>query len=99
MGGIPMSNIIWREPEPQAPPQPQEVPDGKAIASLVLGIVGLTVLPLIGSILAINFGRTSISNADKRGERGSAMATAGVILGWIGLAATAIFFAIWFFTS
>jgi hypothetical protein len=93
-----MSNITWREPKPQAPQQTQAAPDGKAIASLVLGIVGLTVLPFIGSILAINFGRTSISNARKRGEGDSAMATAGVILGWIGVAASVIFFVLWIFT-
>jgi Domain of unknown function (DUF4190) len=94
-----MSNIISTEPKPQAPQEPQAAPDGNAIASLILGIVGITILPFIGSILAVILGRASIGDAYKRGERGSAMATAGVILGWIGVAAPVIFFVLWFFTG
>ena len=90
-----MSTIISTEPKPQAP---QAAPDGNAIASLILGIVGLTVLPFIGSILAVIFGRISTRDAYKRGERGSAIATAGVILGWIGVAALAVFAVLAIFT-
>ena len=78
-----MSNMISTEPKPQAPQAP---PDGNAVASLVLGILGITVIPFICSILAVILGRASIGDAYKRGERGSAIATAGVILGWIGVA-------------
>lgn len=84
-----MSNIII-EPKPQAPQEPQATPDGNAVASLILGILGITVIPLIASILAVILGRTSIGDADKRGERGSTMAKAGVILGWIGVAAPVV---------
>ena len=87
-----MSNIISTEPKPQAPQEPQAAPDGNAIASLILGIVGITVLPFIASILAVILGRASIGDAYKRGERGSAIATAGVILGWIGVAAPVVLF-------
>jgi hypothetical protein len=83
-----MSSIISTEPKPQAP---QAAPDGNATASLILGILGITILPVIGSILAVILGRASIGDAYRRGERGSAIATAGVILGWIGVAALAIF--------
>ena len=69
-----MSNIISAEPKPQAPQEPQAAPDGNAIASLILGIVGITVLPFIGSILAVVFGRASIGDAYKRDERDSAIA-------------------------
>jgi hypothetical protein len=86
-----MSTIISAEPKPQAPQDPQAAPDGNAIASLILGILGITVLPLIASILAVILGRASIGAARKRGERGSALAAAGVILGWIGVAAIAVF--------
>ena len=86
-----MSNIISAEPKPQAPQEPQAAPDGNAIASLILGILGITVIPFIASILAVILGRVSIGDAYKRGERGSAIATAGVILGWIGVAAIAVF--------
>jgi uncharacterized protein DUF4190 len=88
---IPMSNIISTEPKPQAPQEPQAAPDGYAVASLILGILGITVIPFICSILAVIFGRISIGDAHKRGERVSTMATAGVFLGWIGVAAIAVF--------
>ena len=81
-----MSNIISTEPRPQVPQEPPAAPDGNAVASLILGILGITVIPLICSILAVILGRASIGDAYKRGERGSAIATAGVILGWIGVA-------------
>jgi len=80
-----MSNTV---PKPQAP---QAAPDGNAVASLVLGILGITVIPFICSILAIIFGRASIGDARKRGEHSSGMATAGVILGWIGVVPVVFF--------
>jgi len=82
-----MSNVST-EPTPQAP---QAAPDGNAVASLVLGILGITVIPFICSILAIILGRASIGDARKRGERSSGMATAGVILGWIGVVPVVFF--------
>jgi hypothetical protein len=60
---------------------------GAAIASLVLGIAGLVVFPLIPSILAIVFGGRA--RDEMRGDpavTGEGLATAGVILGWIGVA-------------
>jgi hypothetical protein len=53
-----------------------EETSGKAVASLVLGILGLVgVLPCVGSILAIVLGAGEESGAGN----------AGRILGWIGL--------------
>ena len=83
-----MRDTISAEPrpqEPQASQKPQAASDGKSIASLILGILGITALPVICSVLAIVFGRASIDNANKRGERGNAIAAVGTILGWIGL--------------
>ena len=60
---------------------------GPAIASLVLGIVGVTVFPLIPSILALVF--ASRARDEMRADptvTGEGLATAGVILGWIGVA-------------
>ncbi len=60
---------------------------GAAIASLVLGIVGVTVFPLIPSVLALVFG--SRARDELRGDpgvSGEGLATAGIILGWIGVA-------------
>jgi len=58
----------------------QQEPSGKAIASLVFGILGLTALPFIGPPLAIFLGWGE--------EHG--FARAGVILGWIALALYAL---------
>ena len=44
-------------PPPPPPPSPPSLPtSGLAIASLVMGIGGLFLLPLLGSILAVIFG-------------------------------------------
>ena len=60
---------------------------GKATASLVLGICGLVVCPLICSILALVFGYQGRKEIDASGGRiaGRGNATAGIVLGWIGL--------------
>ena len=59
-----------------------------AIVSLVTGILGLTIFPLIGSIIALITG--SMAKKEIRASRGAlggeGMAKAGVILGWIGIA-------------
>lgn len=88
-----MSDIRLAEPRPQ---QPQATPDGNGTASLILGILGLTVLPFIGGILAIIFGRMSTRDARERGERPSAMATAGTVLGWVGLIPIAVLVILFF---
>jgi len=90
-----MSDIRLAEPRPQ---QPQAAPDGNGVASLVFGILGLTVIPFIGAILAVILGRMSTRDARVRGERPSPMATAGTVLGWIGLIPVAVF-VILFFTG
>ena len=58
----------------------------KAIASLVLGILGLIVLPIVFSTLAIVFG--ALAYRDTRpsaGAGGRGMAIAGLVLGIVGL--------------
>jgi hypothetical protein len=56
--------------------------NGFSIASLVLSLVGL-------SVLAIIFGHVSKSQMKRTGEAGSGLATAGLILGYVELIATA----------
>lgn len=76
-------------PPPSAPQPPTYAPalrtSGMAIASLVMGVVGWTVLPLIGSILAIIFGYAARKEIRQRpGElSGEGMALAGLVLGWL----------------
>ncbi|MEW6073535.1 MAG: hypothetical protein AB1726_13205 [Planctomycetota bacterium] len=55
-------------------------PSGRAIASLVFGILGLTACPCAGGLLAILLGA---------GER-HPVGRAGMILGWISVGLTAL---------
>jgi len=72
--------------EPAAPPAPRRT-SALAIAALACGIAGLTVFPLLASFAAVVLGLMA------RGELrrdptldGGGMATAGLVLGWIGIA-------------
>ena len=58
--------------------------NGLAIASMVLGIIWLY---WIGSVLALVFGYMAKSQIDRSEgrESGRGMATAGIVLGWIGV--------------
>ncbi|MEX1025831.1 MAG: hypothetical protein WD226_12230 [Planctomycetota bacterium] len=59
-----------------------EQANGKAVISLVFGILGIAgVCPIIGSVVAIVVGKDLPEDG---------VAKAGVILGWIGLALTAL---------
>jgi uncharacterized protein DUF4190 len=85
-------------PPPPSPPYQQPPPgyapqygypgytspgtNGFAIASLVLGILWIA---WIGSILALVFGYVAKSQIRRTGQSGDGMATAGIVLGWIGV--------------
>ncbi len=62
---------------------------GMAVASMVLGILWLY---WIGSILALIFGYQARKEIDREPGRleGRGMATAGIVLGWVGLGALTI---------
>jgi hypothetical protein len=88
----PQAEVLAPPPPPAYQPSPRAaaagVPtSGLAIASLVLGIGGLTLLPLLGSIVAIVFGYMARNDIRKRpGEvTGEGLATAGIVLGWISI--------------
>jgi Domain of unknown function (DUF4190) len=72
-------------PPPSAPASPPT--NTLAIVSLVSGILGLSVLFFIGSIVAVVTG--IIAKRDIAGsggtQTGEGLATAGVILGWVGI--------------
>jgi hypothetical protein len=78
------------EPAPAAAPYGYNaVPQGQntmAVVSLVFGILGLTFLPLVGSIVALVTARSAKRQISQTGQAGAGMATAGVITGWIGIA-------------
>ena len=65
---------------------------GKSTAALVTGILGLVICPPIFSVLALVLGYQSRREIDASGGRmgGRGNATAGVVLGWIGIALMAI---------
>ena len=74
----------------QTPPgaAPQAVPTSStAILSLIAGIVGLTIIPFIGSIVAVVTGPMAKKEIRASGGAlgGDGLATAGIILGWIGI--------------
>ncbi|MGH3873003.1 MAG: DUF1707 and DUF4190 domain-containing protein [Pseudonocardiaceae bacterium] len=65
--------------------------NGFAVASLVLGILWLY---WIGSILALVFGYIARKQIRERKERGAGLATAGIVLGWVGVGILVILFLI-----
>ena len=69
-------------PVPAYPPPIPVATSGMAIASLVLGILGLAG---IGSVLAVIFGHVALSKIRRSGGRlkGAGMALAGLILGYV----------------
>lgn len=92
---------ITDQPQPYPPHYPYPYPyapvqrraNGLAIASMVLGI---TWLWWIGSILAIVFGIVAHRQIrDSNGtQSGGGIATAGIVLGWIGIVTFVGFMAI-----
>ena len=67
-------------------PPPQRT-NGMAIASMVLGILWIY---WIGSILALVFGYVAKKQIRERGDSGGGMATAGIVLGWVGIGLLAV---------
>ena len=71
-------------PLPSAPARPTSA---LAITSLVSGILGWTLLPLLGSVAAVICGH--MARAEIRRDPaidGDGMAIAGLILGWVSIA-------------
>ena len=61
---------------------------GSATAALILGICALVICPLICGPLAIVYGNKAKSeiNSSNGNLGGAGLATAGIVLGWIGVA-------------
>jgi hypothetical protein len=91
----------WQQDQPPAQQQAsgwQQKPDGswaltgpqasgKATAALVLGVLGIVFCPIVFSVLALVFGHQGRREIDSSGGRisGRGLASAGIILGWVGL--------------
>jgi hypothetical protein len=91
----PQQPPVQQPPPPYAPYAAQYPPygypymprptNGMAIAAMVCGIAGAC-SPI--GILGLIFGTIAKRQILERGEAGEGMATAGIVLGWIGVAAT-----------
>lgn len=57
-----------------------------AIVSLVSSLVGIFIIPLIGSIVGIITGHMSLGQIKRTGENGRGLALAGTIVGYVGVA-------------
>ena len=72
------------------PPPYQAAPlqnSNMALISLIAGIAGLTIFPILGSIVAVITGHMAKSEIGRGGALGgSGAATWGLVLGYIGLA-------------
>ena len=69
------------------PAAPIRTTNGFAVAALIFGILGWTMLPLLGSIGAIIFGHLARGQIRRAhgGQDGDGLALAGLILGWIAV--------------
>jgi len=57
-----------------------------AVVSLISSIVGIFLLPFVGSVVGIITGHMSLSQIKRTGEGGRGLGLAGTIVGWVGLA-------------
>ena len=57
-----------------------------AIVSLVSSLVGLLIIPFIGSVVGIITGHMSLGQIKRTGEQGRGLGLTGTILGYVGLA-------------
>jgi hypothetical protein len=75
----------------QVPPQQT---NGMAITSLVSGILGLTLCAGVGSVAALIFGYIAKAQIKRSQgmQGGNGMATAGIVMGWIGTILTILVF-------
>lgn len=92
---VPVPDEVPAVPLPPPPPPPPSPPtrtstlqtSGMAIASVVMGVAGWTLLPLVGSILAIIFGNMARREIRQRPDEltGDGLAVAGLVLGWLSV--------------
>ena len=80
--------------DPNYPQNPNYYPpaalptSNMAVISLISGILGLSMFPVIGSIIAIITGQSARGETRANPPRasGDGLATAGIIMGWVGVA-------------
>lgn len=67
-------------PYPVAPPT-----NTMAVVSLIASITGLTLFPFIGSVVGVITGHMARRQLQTSGEQGGGMATAGLVIGYVGI--------------
>ena len=76
---------------------PAQRTSGYAIASLILGIAGFVVFPIVPSILAVVFGQKAREELRREPTLGGeGLATAGIVLGWVGIGIVGLLVLVWF---
>ncbi|MFF3532573.1 DUF4190 domain-containing protein [Streptomyces sp. NPDC002466] len=71
-------------------PMAPQLPSGRATASMVLGILGLVLIPIILPIIALCLGISAKRMADRGEGGGRGQAVTGIVLGTIGIVFAAI---------
>jgi hypothetical protein len=74
--------------QPYTPMPPATRTSTNALVSLIAGIAGWSLVPFIGSVVAIIFGHIAKSEIKKSAGMvtGNGLATAGLILGYVSIA-------------
>jgi TPP-dependent 2-oxoacid decarboxylase len=57
--------------------------NGLAVTSLVMGVLGWSLLPIIGAVIAVGAGHAARRAILRTGDGGNGLALAGLILGWL----------------
>lgn len=57
-----------------------------AVVSLVTAVLGLTALPLLGSVVGVVTGHLALRRVRTSGRGGEALAKGGLVVGYIGIA-------------
>jgi hypothetical protein len=82
-----------QQPQPNPQWQPSPPTPGKAIASLILSIVGILFCPYVFSVIGLVLGYMARGEIQRSGGRlqGEGLALAGIIISWGGLAVWTLF--------
>ena len=71
---------------PERVPAPLPPTDPLAIVSLISAVLGLTLLPLLGSVVGVVTGHVAVRRVRTSGRGGKALAKGGLVVGYIGIA-------------
>ncbi len=62
-----------------------------AVWALAASLLGLALLvPIVGSVIGIVWGRRAVTSIEATGERGGGVAQAAVVFGWFGIVEVSI---------